>query len=503
MARKPQIQSPQELLLQFSQALRNTATAPTIVAYKPLPHQEKFHNSTAKGKLFIGGNRSGKTVGGGAETVKWLTGRHDRKDIPKPPVRGRAIGVDFIDGIDKIIIPEIKKWLPPSYLKNSSWEDSYNSKTRTLNLTNGSFLEFMSYEQLVEKFAGTSRHFVWFDEEPPEDVFNENMLRLADVDGSWWITMTPLIEMSWTFDRLYEPWTQGTRGYVDVFEVGTQENTYVTASALERVLYGISKEEREARLKGTYIKHTGLVYKGSFKPDVNILEDIIASDYWPLYHRKWGHFCMLDHGYRNPTAILFACYDPEGRIVIYDEIYQSEKLISENADDYLRKLEQLKINPEYIVGDPTIASTDPITGTSIHIEYAEKGVHISLGNNDVRGGIARVQHRFAENLLFVTRRCEKLLWEINRYRWDKYASAKIATRRSNKETPVKKDDHALDALRYGIVSRPALKGEIDMPVGNVLNLPTALRNPDIDWIKMTQDHSFNESMYDEQLGTNW
>lgn len=497
MARRHKEVSAQDLLLQFTSAIRQTVISPTIAAYKPLPHQEKFHNSTAKGKLFIGGNRSGKTVGGGAETVRWLTGRHNRDDIPKPPVRGRAVGVDFLQGVDKIIIPEIKKWLPPSYLHNGSWEDSYNSKNRTLNLLNGSFVEFMSYEQEIEKFAGTSRHFVWFDEEPPEGIFNENMLRLADVDGSYWITMTPLIEMSWTFDRLYEPWTQGIRDHVEVFEVSTSENTYVTESALERVLIGIEAGEREARTKGTYINHTGLVYKGSFDPSKHVKEDIVGSDDWPLYQR-WGHFCMLDHGYRNPTAILFGCFDEEGRILIYDEIYQSGKLVSENAADFHAKCETLKIIPTYIVGDPTIANKDPITGTSIHIEYAEKGVYITLGNNDVRGGITRVQHRFEEDMLYITKRCEKLLWELNRYRWDKYASSKIAQRRSQKETPLKKDDHAVDALRYGIASRPALDGEVDMPFTNVFNFPEAgEKNFDYQLIEQLNSPAF----IDEVLGS--
>ncbi len=496
MGRPAKNVAPQDLLLQMASALRQTAVAPTIVAYKPLPHQDKFHKSKAKGKLFIGGNRSGKTVGGGTETVKRLTGRHERDDLPKPPVRGRAVGIDFIEGVDKIIIPEIKKWLPPSYLINNSWEDSYNNRTRTLTLTNGSFLEFMSYEQDVQKFAGTSRHFVWFDEEPPEDIFNENMLRLADTDGDFYITMTPLIEMSWTFDRLYEPWTKGQRDHIEVFEVSTTENTFITENALERVLLGIEEGEREARTKGTYISHTGRVYKGSFDPSQHVLEDIVASDYWPMYHSRWGHFCMFDHGHRNPTAFLFACFDEEGRIIVYDEIYKAGSWIDELAEDYHNKCRELHIIPQYIVGDPSIVN-DNGTGTSVHIEYAERGVYIALGNNDVRGGIARVQNRFRENMLYITPRCEKTLWELNRYRWDRYASSKIAQRRSNKETPLKKDDHAMDALRYGIASRPALDGEVDIPFNNVLNLPPVASNYDTELVNSSP------ALIDPTLGSEW
>src|SRR6187402_1282362 len=198
--------STSSLQLLVEKSLRNTAINPGLFAYKPHPSQEKFHRSTANEKLYIGGNRSGKTVGGVTEDIQWLTGNHKyRIDLPEPPIRGRMVAVDIEDGIKKIALPEVMRWTPPSSLKNGSFEDSYDRQSRTLTLMNGSFLEFMSYEQDVAKFAGTSRHFTHFDEEPPEDIFNECLMRLVDTDGSYWITMTPLIELTWVVDRIYEP----------------------------------------------------------------------------------------------------------------------------------------------------------------------------------------------------------------------------------------------------------------------------------------------------------
>jgi len=71
-----------------------------------------------------------------------------------------------LQGIEKIILPELAKWIPPSDLIKQSWEESYNRGLRTLTLANGSFVEMMTYEMELEKFAGTSRHFIHFDEEP-------------------------------------------------------------------------------------------------------------------------------------------------------------------------------------------------------------------------------------------------------------------------------------------------------------------------------------------------
>ena len=495
-----------DVLLLTEQSLRSAAISPGLVAYKPHPNQEKFHRSSALEKLYIGGNRSGKTVGGAAESVMWLTGEHKfRKDVPPPPVRGRMVAIDIEDGIKKIAVPEIQRWLPVRFLKNGSWEDSYDKQSRTLSLTNGSFLEFMSYEQDVEKFAGTSRHFTWFDEEPPEDIFNECLMRLIDTDGSYWISMTPLIELSWVKEKIYDPWAEGNQS-IYVLEVNTEENPHIKIEALDRITRGLSVEERKARRTGSFITHTGRVFANSFSPlpsteGGNLVPDILEGFNFHTYRKEWGHFVCMDHGYANPTVFLFCCYNADGLIIVYDEVYETQRIIKENALLYRARVETLKIKPIYCVGDPTIQNTSAITRTSIQTEYAEHGVPIALGNNDVRGGIARVQNRFQKKLLFISERCEHTLREINNYRWDRYASSKIEVRRNKKEVPLKKNDHCMDALRYGVMSRPAFEEEIDTPVGNVLNLPEA-GEKDFDYELAFSSKNRNQ-VYDPVLGLEW
>src|SRR5213078_4149038 len=120
--------------------------------------------------------------------------------------------------------PEIARWLPPSALQNGSLEDSFNKQLRTLTLENESTIEFMSYEQDTEKFAGTSRHGIWFDEEPPQDIYTECLLRTLDVGGDVWITMTPVEGMTWVYDDLYI--AGATSDEIDVVEVGVEENPH-------------------------------------------------------------------------------------------------------------------------------------------------------------------------------------------------------------------------------------------------------------------------------------
>lgn len=53
-------------------------------------------------------------------------------------------------------------------------------------------LGFKSYDQGRKKFQGTAKHGIWLDEEPPEDVYDECMMRLMTTDGMMLCTFTPL-----------------------------------------------------------------------------------------------------------------------------------------------------------------------------------------------------------------------------------------------------------------------------------------------------------------------
>lgn len=65
------------------------------------------------------------------------------------------------------------------------------------HLTGGmSLLGLKSYDQRRESFQGTAKHVVWFDEEPPMDVYTEGLMRTMTVDGLVMCTFTPLLGLS-------------------------------------------------------------------------------------------------------------------------------------------------------------------------------------------------------------------------------------------------------------------------------------------------------------------
>ena len=445
-----------DLLKQLSEGLRERADSVGIRGYEPMATQKEFHECETQGRLFSGGNRAGKTVGGCAESVMWLTGEHPvhSKEFP-PPVRGRICAVDFDRGVEMVIIPQLKMWIDPKFLINGKWGDSYHRATRILTLNNGSTCELMSYDQDTDKFAGTSRHFVHFDEEPPKAIFTECLARLIDTNGRWWMTMTPLIDFSWTAEDLYEPIKDGKIPFITLFESPTADNTHIKADAIEKLTFIMDDDERDARTTGSGYNESTLIF-----PE---LKDCIIEPLGDL--RKdmvgWEFFTTFDHGLRNPTAILFLAVGPDGHIICFDEYYETEKLVRQSAQDYLYKLKELKIEVKYMVGDPSTQNRDKTNGVSVRQEYGEHGVWYMLGNNDVRAGIQRVKSAFADGRLKITSNCTNTIREARTYKWKKPISAKVQARSPLLEEPVKRNDHAMDALRYGIMSLPETEKEID------------------------------------------
>lgn len=431
----------------FLDSLKQANRRPSIHQYQPHEPQKKFHSSKKTGTLFLGGNRSGKTVGGAVESIWRLTGQHPFKKVPPAPIRGRGVAVDIEDGLKKIMLPEIAKWIPPSLLKNGSWEDSYDKQSRILTCSNESTMDFLTYEQDTEKHAGTSRHFFWFDEEGPKEIFNENLLRLVDTGGQWFMTMTPLLGLTWVYEEYYRPMMEDgvVNENVLLILTSTDDNPHISMAHLEMMMEGMSEEEKDARRHGKFLAFSGQVYR-EFNEDKVVVDPVL-----PESLRESMIVLGMDHGYRNPTAFLFASIDADGNVLVFDEHYQSGWTVDQHTEFILNYLEDHRLEAQYCVGDPSIAQTNGITGTSIHQTYAEYGLPIVLGSKDVKLGIDRVRNYMDSGKLHITRNCVSLIRELRGYRW---APKPKASKNDPREAVQKYNDHAVDALRYLIVSRP-------------------------------------------------
>lgn len=508
--------TPTEQFLQLGEALLRQAREPNILAYQPHDKQKLFHQADDYIRLYIGGNRSGKSYAAVVEDIWWATGTHPYLSTPPPPVRGRVVAVDLLKGVDLIILPLFKRLCAPSMLKGGSWEEAYSEAKRTLTFANGSTIEFMSYEMKTEKFAGTSRHFIHFDEEPPRDIYEECSARLVDVEGSAWISMTPVLGLTWVYEKLYKPvnddpnkiviFESEERGSVyrseaietTIIEVNTDDNPYLTERGKSRYFGTLDDDDREARKRGAFVQRSGLVFK-VFDTKTHVIPPVPNP---AEAFRGWAIYASVDHGWNNPTAWLWHAVAPDGRVVTFGEHYASEMTIAQHAQVVYGKEKMWGITPELRTGDPAMKQTSAITGTSVATEYSNLGIYLALDSvprsTDI--GLAKMQEYFrirnGRPTWLITEDCVNFIRELKALHFKRFVNTKTRFENNEHEEIQKKDDHTYDSARYFATFLPDLT-----PIEDALPQEPVPANGVLDYDKALWRAHVNSLAHSEQ--TEW
>lgn len=237
------------------------------------------------------------------------------------------------------------------------------------------------------------------------------------------------------------------------------ENVHLPDGYIQSMMESWSDDRIQREIHGSFDAFAGMVYH-EFRRDVHVVKSFRIPSNWERHIRQ-------DAGYRNPAATLWFAISPEGEVYVYREQYVTEHLVHELvngcpdlpgivASSKGEKFETAKI-------DPAVKQRRGTTGQS---EYDEWLRHwpvsfppLQTAKNDVKVGIDRVKSYLKVNektnrpLLYIFDNCTNLLEEISTYRYSELRPNQEGKRPEN-ETPVKCDDHALDALRYMIVDLP-------------------------------------------------
>jgi phage terminase large subunit-like protein len=186
-----------------------------LATYQPYVKQRQFHaaGTEHRERLFMAGNQLGKTVAGSFEWAMHLTGRYPdwwegrRFDHA---VRLWAAGEtrgSTRDTVQKLLIgePETEEeWgtgaIPGDHFRKVRRSAGAPNAIDSLGVKHVSgrvsTLLFKSYEQGRAAWQGDTLHGVWFDEEPPFDVYMEGLTRTNATGGIVMLTFTPLKGMS-------------------------------------------------------------------------------------------------------------------------------------------------------------------------------------------------------------------------------------------------------------------------------------------------------------------
>jgi phage terminase large subunit-like protein len=191
-----------------------------LKTYRPYAKQAEFHAAGAvhDERLFMAGNQLGKTLAGGFEWAMHLTGRYPgwwKGRVFDGPVRMWASGVtgeSTRDNPQRILVgpPQQKeRWgrgtIPRDALKATVPGRGLSGALDYIAVRWGgggdvrrgeSVLAFKSYEKGREKWQGETLDGVWFDEEPPLEIYSEGKTRCQARSGIVIVTFTPLLGMS-------------------------------------------------------------------------------------------------------------------------------------------------------------------------------------------------------------------------------------------------------------------------------------------------------------------
>ena len=438
------------------------------------PDQENaLRKFTEDIKLFglLGGNRSGKTILGAFLCAAWCLGKdyfvgepvwEYVKDlpIPKGPVNVWVVGVDFATLRDVIWHEKLRYGKShPAFLPDDS---NVISQVRDgdfqVFFKNGSILTGKSAEAGREKFQGASVDLIWIDEECEKEVYDECYQRTIDCSGKILLTQTPLTDINsgvkdpWVFD-LYEEWKAGNKSLC-FCQLSTLNSPFISQKDKEDALAKwAGTPEEGARLYGTFVRRSGLVYP-LWKPSTHIVKPFTIPRYWT-------RVISIDPAATGITAGLWLAVSPEGDYFAHKEYYERERTVIEHA----------KAMMMLVAGEPVdYWLLDPTWGGQRNAEnhkngaqlYREAGIPVRLpdvgkdfGLNVSREYInATVTPGSRHPKFYCFEGLPNFVHEISHYTWDTFLKGE--QKGQSKEKPRKRNDHLLNAMQYAMCLR--LKG---------------------------------------------
>lgn len=205
------------------------------------------------------------------------------------------------------------------------------------------------------------------------------------------------------------------------------------ADYLETLKTQYSERDFKRWAMGDWQNLYGLVFS-EFDENINVIPPIKFSDIGS------GEKILIggDYGWRNPSAFLWGVKTYDDDIIIFDEFYKTECLPDELARENLR-YGTFTTFMDYAIKRPDR------DGKSLWDTLIKMGLRLAESNKDEMNNIVTVNSLFKQRRLSICSNCVNLIWEIKNY---KFKDQKMGADKNLDETPVDKDNHAIDAMLY-------------------------------------------------------
>lgn len=329
--------------------------------YVPQSYQEPFHLSERHRRLVHGGVRSGKTVSVCAHIIWSCIGTDFGtswaswvppwvKDI-KTPQFWRACSDGMNESVLKVLVEWFKKMTPREFLEGG--EFNYSQSTHILRFKNGSWVEFMSYDQEEGKASGRPLHGVWMDESHkcPRTFRKQCLNRLIDYHGTAIASCCPEDGITWETE--WYDLAQAGDPDTAAFQFPTVENEYMypdrdkskPSPAIEQIKKDYDHDERLLRvvLHGDFIAIGGLIYEMLHAQTHKLASiDVGVQPDWPVY-------VSIDPGIQKPHAVIWAKCGPGTQLHVFREAEVGRESVTQTMKELAWEI-RFKSKDERIAG---------------------------------------------------------------------------------------------------------------------------------------------------------
>jgi PBSX family phage terminase large subunit len=315
-----------------------------------------------------------------------------------------------------------------------------NEVKLSVNLINGSEICLKGAEN-EDSLRGVGLDFVVLDEyaQMKPNVWDE-IIRpmLTDKKGRALFIGTPQGK-NILYD-LYQRGANGEEGWSS-YRFKTIDNPFIDESEVEQAKKQLPEVIYRLEYEASFEHYAGLCYP-MFAIERHVINPIELEPYWRTFR-------SIDYGYINPFACLWFAVSHDGITYVIDEHYEAGKGLIYHAEEMKKR----KYSVDYTYIDPSAAAHSREKGGipySVVMELNDMGVMaIPASRSDRNVGISRVGELFNTDKIKIFKNCVNLIRELQDYRWKDATDLSV----NASEEPVKRNDHAADALRYFVMTR--------------------------------------------------
>lgn len=464
---------------------------------------EAFHKSRDKFQFIGGGFGSGKTTAGVIKALRLA------RDYPgSNGLLARATFPKLNDTLRK----EFMFWLP------KHWKKSFNKTDNTLELVNGSVVNFRYVSQRTnEAGEGTSNllsntyDYILFDQLEDPEIHYKDFLDLVGrlrgstpyvgddptmpTTGPRWFMFTANPTRNWLYRRIVKPKHDHDQGLWNP-ELLCERDADTEQPILDDngkpkpliALYESSTYDNRANLPPDFLKSLEASYRGQMRDRFLLgkwvgYEGQVFSDFDQAQHvvphrqmvERFKRVRMqsisvsmvegFDHGLSEPSCYILAYTDNEDNVHLIDGFYEPGLGVEQLAKRIWEIRDTYGLMENDVLADPAIfrKNSAQVVGPTIASMLGEHNITCVRANNALLNGIAKVQsylyiepHRLHP---YLSRYGAPRLYISDKLNWwIEECLDYVWIKDKNDELedkPRDKKNHAMDATRYLLTDRPS------------------------------------------------